>query len=233
MTAYISYLRVSTDRQERSGLGLEGQEATIQAFLKPGDVVLARYVETESGDKDDRPELAKAIRKAKRTGSILLVSTLDRLSRGVAFTAALIREMGDNIKVADAPNDSVFVLHIKASVAEEERRKISERTRAALAAAKARGVVLGGFRGLPGSGMPAACIGGAAASAAVRSAKATKVAYELAGTVRELQESGVTSLNGLSAALNDRHVATPRGNGTWTATAVRRLLARLEQDGAD
>jgi DNA invertase Pin-like site-specific DNA recombinase len=115
-------------------------------------------------------------------------------------------------------------------VAEEEARAISARTKAALATAKAKGTRLGGWRGHP---MSAACVGGPAASAAARSAKATRAACDLSGTIADLRDSGVTSLNGLATALNERSVPTPRGSGQWTATAVRRVLARLEMAGAD
>ena len=232
MTGYVVYKRVSTDRQGQSGLGLEGQEAAIQRFLEPADVVLAAYTEVESGGRDDRPELAKAIRKAKRTGSVLLVSTLDRLTRDEAFFHGLRKELGDKgVRFADNPNATPFELSIRAAMSQEERRKISERTRAALAAAKARGVILGGFRGvLPTDAMHKA---GAAASAAVRGRKATQAAYGVAGIISEIQQSGTTSANGIAGALNERGVATPSGHGVWTAKAVQRVLARLEAVGGD
>ena len=232
MANFVVYRRVSTDRQGESGLGLEGQEAAIKAFLRPGDRVVGRYLEVESGGNDERPELAKAIKKAKRTGSILLVSTLDRLSRDVGFIANLRKQMGDDyLRFADSPHASPLEINVKAVIAEEERRKISERTRAALQAAKQRGTKLGGWRGhAPIEGLH--LIGSAAASQA-RTRKATQVAFSMATQIEDLREEGITSLNGLAEALNARGTPTPRGTGKWTATSIRRVLARLEAAGGD
>ncbi len=231
MAQYIVYLRVSTGKQERSGLGLDAQRADIAAFLKPDDVVVATYTETESGRCDTRPELAKAIKKCKRTGATLLIAKLDRLARDVAFIASLMKQT--DFRVAEMPQARPFELHIRASLAEEEARLISARTKAALAAAKARGVKLGGDRGYRPEGAPAAFRKGAEAASAARAQRATQAAYTVAGVVAELQRGGVQSLNSLALALNERGVATPSGSGLWTATAVRRVLARLEQAGAD
>lgn len=229
MTLYVVYTRVSTDKQERSGLGLEAQQAAIAAFLKPDDKVVASHTETESGRCVARPELNKAIRKCKRTGAVLLIAKLDRLARDVAFISALMKET--DFRVAEMPSATPFTLHIYASMAEEEARAISARTKAALAAAKARGVVLGGWKGhQPVAGIQTL---GAKASAVVRAKKATRTAYDLAGVVADIRASGVTSLNAIAAALNARQTPTPRGDGQWTATSVRRVLARLEQAGAD
>jgi DNA invertase Pin-like site-specific DNA recombinase len=231
MAQYVTYYRVSTGKQAKSGLGIEAQEAAVAAFVKPEDTVIASYRETESGTSNARPELDKAIRRAKRTGATLVIAKLDRLSRDVEFTAGLAKRT--HFIAADRPNASPFEINILASLAQEEARLISERTRAALAAAKARGVQLGGDRGYRPERLPETCVGGPEAAAAARKAKATRTAYELAGTVRELQEAGVVSLNKLAAGLNERGVATPSGSGQWTATAVRRLLARIEAEGAD
>lgn len=229
---YVSYRRVSTSEQGKSGLGLEAQQAAIAAFLRPGDSIIGDYVDVQSGSIDERPELARAVRRCKRTGATLVISTLDRLSRDSAYIGAFIKQ-GCQFRAADRPNASTFELHIYAAVAEEERRKIGERTRAALAAAKARGVQLGGDRGYRPDSTPAAFQHGPAASAVARSRKAVQTAYGVAGIITEIQQSGTTSQAGIAAALNGRQVPTPRGTGQWTATAVRRVMARLEAAGGD
>jgi DNA invertase Pin-like site-specific DNA recombinase len=231
MTLYVVYTRVSTDKQERSGLGLEAQQAAIAAFLKPDDKVVATYTETESGRHVARPELDRAIRKCKRTGAVLLIAKLDRLARDVAFISALMKET--DFRVAEMPSATPFTLHIYASMAEEEARAISARTKAALQAAKARGVKLGGDRGYRPPADAIMHVLGPKASAEARAKKAMRHAFDLASVITEIQASGTTSLNAIAAALNARQTPTPRGNGEWTATSVRRVLARLEQAGAD
>ena len=139
----IAYRRVSTDKQGRSGLGLEDQDRSIRAFCELRGLTLeAEFTEIESGKNDARPELAKALAAAKRKGGILVIATLSRLGRRVSFVSTLM-EQGVPFAAADAPDDEPFILHVKAAFAEEEARKISSRTKAALAVAKARGVKLG------------------------------------------------------------------------------------------
>ena len=209
MTMYVGYIRVSTDHQERSGLGLEAQKADIAAFLTPTDELIRTYTETESGRCDSRPELTKAIRHCKRTGAVLLIAKLDRLARDVAFISALMKKT--DFRVAEMPHAKPFELHIRTSLAEEEARMISARTKAALAAAKARGVKLGGDRGY----RPDAASQRKAAEAAAiaRGEHATTRAFAQSALIAELQADGVTSLNGLALALNERGAATPRGDG--------------------
>lgn len=139
---FVTYLRVSTERQGQSGLGLEAQRAAVAAHVLGRGEVVAEFVEVESGKRADRPELARALAEAKRAGAVLLIAKLDRLARNVAFIANLL-ESGVEVTAADMPEANRFVLHIMAAVAEQEGRAISERTKAALAAAKARGVKLG------------------------------------------------------------------------------------------
>lgn len=226
---YVAYLRVSTDKQGRSGLGLEAQQAAIDAFLKPGDTLLQPpFVEVESGKRTDRPQLDAALALCRVTGATLLIAKLDRLARDVAFISWLMKQV--DFRVAEMPHATPFELHIRASVAEEEARMISQRTKAALAAAKARGVKLGGDRGYrPPVGSTLHEIG-AKAAAEVRTARATQTAFGLHGAVQALQAEGITSLHGIAAGLTAQGVATPRG-GAWTATAVRRVLARLTPAG--
>lgn len=142
MTEYVAYYRVSTERQGRSGLGLEAQRAMVEQFLQPHDQVVAEFTEIQSGKRDDRVELWNAINLVKKTRSKLLIPKLDRFSRKVSFISGII-DQGVELVVCEHPNVSTFFLHLLACFAEEERRQISERTKAALRAAKKRGTVLG------------------------------------------------------------------------------------------
>ena len=132
MGRFVAYLRVSTAKQGKSGLGLAAQRSKIEAFLSPEDELLAEYVETKSGKRDEREELWNAIRYAKRHSAKLVIAKLDRFSRKVSFISRIMDE-GVSLAVADMPNASDFQLHIFAALAQEERRLISERTKAALA----------------------------------------------------------------------------------------------------
>jgi len=222
MTLFVSYLRVSTDKQGKSGLGLEAQQAAIAAFLRPSDTLLVPpYVEVESGKKSDRPQLRAALDHCRRTGATLLIARLDRLARNVAFIANLI-EQGVPFVACDRPNASTFELHIYASMAQEEARAISARTKAALAAAKARGVKLGGDRGYRPTSAPCP-----QTATVARQAHADRHAHRAVAAINAIrQRDPAASLNALAATLNAEGVATPRG-GIWTATAVRRALARI------
>lgn len=139
----IAYRRVSTDRQGASGLGLADQDRAIREFCdRRGLEIALEFTEIESGRNDDRPELAKALAAARRRGAVLVIATLSRLGRRVSFVSSLM-EQRVPFACADAPDDEPFILHVKAAFAEEEARKISTRTKAALAVAKARGTKLG------------------------------------------------------------------------------------------
>ena len=152
---FIGYLRVSTEKQGQSGLGLDAQRKAIEDYLNGGKwELLAEYVEIESGKRSDRPELAKALAHSKATGATLVIAKLDRLSRNVAFISNLM-ESGVEFVAADMPMANRLTVHVLAAVAEHEREMISQRTSAALAAAKARGAKLGnpnGARALRGLG---------------------------------------------------------------------------------
>ena len=228
MTSFVAYVRVSTDRQGKSGLGLEAQEALIASFIAAtadAKLLCPAFKEVETGTDDGRPVLAQAIARCHQTGAWLLIAKLDRLARSVSFISALMKAV--DFRVAEMPHATPFELHIRASVAEEEARMISARTKAALAAAKARGVKLGGDRGYRPPPDPVRQANAGAAATMVNTRKANRFAGELAATIADLHASGITSNVGIAAALNARGVATPRG-GTWTATAVRRTLARVE-----
>jgi DNA invertase Pin-like site-specific DNA recombinase len=219
---WISYLRVSTQRQGKSGLGLEAQRAAVTDFLNGGSwTFIKEFVEVESGKKaDNRHELAKAIQTCRAHGAKLVIARLNRLSRNAHFLLGL-KEAGIDFVAADMPNANRLTVGIMAMVAEEERAMISANTKAALQAAKRRGVKLGGDRGVK----PTARARKLAAEAL--QARAAAKAADIEPIIAELQAAGVTSRSGIAAALNEQSIPTARGDGSWTATQVSRVLARL------
>ncbi len=217
---FVSYLRVSTDRQGRSGLGLEAQREAVAGYLGGnGWELVAEHVEVESGKRNDRPELAKALAACRVYDATLVVARLDRLARDAHFLLGL-KEAGVDFVCCDMPAANRLTVGIMAMVAEEEGRMISARTKAALAAARARGVKLGTPANLKHGDL------GRARSAEARSAAATARARDLAPVVEELRAAGATGLRALARGLNDRNVPAPRG-GAWHAAQVRHLLRRL------
>ncbi|WP_243264025.1 recombinase family protein [Sulfitobacter dubius] len=215
---FVAYYRVSTARQGKSGLGLDAQKAAVASYvLGKGGEVAAEFIEAESGKNNDRPELQKALAEAKQVGAVLLIAKLDRLARNVAFISNLL-EGGVEVTAADMPEANRFMLHVMAAVAEHEGQAISERTKAALAAAKGRGVKLGWSMPERKQDQKRA----SARSAAVRKAKADTFAANILPVIRSLQEQGL-SLRGVAQALNDRGVKTARG-GQWYATTVRNII---------
>ncbi|EHP93433.1 recombinase family protein [Methylorubrum extorquens] len=218
---HVVYLRVSTDRQGASGLGIEAQRQAVAEFLNGGKwKVVKEFVEVESGGRDDRPELAKAIEACRAYGARLVIAKLDRLSRDAHFLLGLDKA-GVDFVAADMPNANRLTVGIMAMVAEEERRMISARTKAALQAAKARGTKLGGYRGhTPTDEMREA------AAAALRQRTDSKV-DSLAPIIAELRAAGITSATGLAKALTERGVPTARGGSAWSTVQVQRVLARL------
>jgi DNA invertase Pin-like site-specific DNA recombinase len=216
---FVAYYRVSTQRQGRSGLGLEAQQTAVRDYLNGGDWrLVAELTEVESGKRSDRPKLAEALKLCRLHGATLIVAKLDRLARNVAFLSNLM-ESGVEFHAVDFPQANRLTVHILAAVAEHEGKMISERTRNALAAAKKRGVQLGGYRGTT-------------ISKAMRKASAEAIAKladdraaDLAPTIAELQAAGATSLRAIAAGLNERGIPTARG-GSWTATQVMRVLDR-------
>jgi len=219
---FITYLRVSTDRQGKSGLGLEAQRKAVLDHVAGKGEIAAEFVEIESGKRNDRPQLARALAEAKRTGAVLLIAKLDRLARNVAFIANLL-ESGADIAAADMPEANRFLLHVMAAVAEHEAQAISDRTRAALAAAKARGVALGWS-------MPERAAEQLAASrkgAAKNTAKADQHAGNVLPIIQQI-EAGGASLRQIAAVLNERGIKTARG-GLWYAATVRNILARQQE----
>jgi DNA invertase Pin-like site-specific DNA recombinase len=218
--SFVAYYRVSTARQGASGLGLEAQQEAVRTYLNGGDWrLVGEFTEVESGKKTDRPELERALAACAAYRAKLVIAKLDRLSRDAHFLLGLDKA-GVDFVACDMPQANRLTVGIMALVAEEEGKAISARTKAALAAARARGVKLGGFRGM------AIGDGGRAASAASRAAAAKARAADVLPIVDEVRASGVTSLGGIAKALSERGVPTARGGGRWTAEQVRRLLAR-------
>jgi DNA invertase Pin-like site-specific DNA recombinase len=226
---FVGYYRVSTQRQGASGLGLEAQQAAVRSYLNGGPWELIEEVtEIESGRKSNRPQLARALHLCKVTGSTLVIAKLDRLARNVHFLSGLM-EAGVEFVACDMPQATRLTVHILAAVAEAEAKAISDRTKAALQAAKARGIKLGNPNGA--AALRRASAGNRDGVQAIV-AQADMFAEDVAPVVAWIQErEGIRSLSGIAAALTARHIKTPRG-GRWHATSVKNLLARLVEPTA-
>jgi DNA invertase Pin-like site-specific DNA recombinase len=215
MKKYVSYFRVSTAKQGASGLGLEAQAEAVHGYLNGGQwTMVGEFIEVESGKRNDRPQLAHALTLCRRHRATLVIGKLDRLGRNVHFISGLM-ESGVEFIAVDMPTANKLTLHIMAAFAEHEREQISARTKAALQAARARGVVLGGNRGK--------LAGARAAAAVARAAKAQKRAIDLLPVIGSMQSRGATSLRAIAASLNDQGISAPRG-GLWSAVQVKRIL---------
>jgi DNA invertase Pin-like site-specific DNA recombinase len=218
---YIAYYRVSTDKQGHSGLGLDAQRTAVQAYLAQDAWTLqVEFTEVESGRRADRPVLARALAACRGQGAILVIAKLDRLARNVAFISNLM-DSGVEFVAVDFPQANRLTLHILAAVAEHERDMISARTKAALAAAKARGVKLGGSAPLTEEQRAA----GRAVAKTVKAAKAAARAADLLPVINEIRAEGVTSATGIAKVLNTRGVPPPSGRGAWQNVTVQRVLA--------
>ncbi len=225
MARYVSYIRVSTKKQGASGLGLEAQQATIRTYVEAHDGTLAaEYREIESGRKNDRPELARAMKQCRLTGATLLIAKLDRLSRNAVFLLQL-QDAGVDFVACDLPGANRMTIGVMALVAEQEAKFISERTKAGLAAAKARGKKLGCPLGAKAFGEN--CHGEAGREAS--RANADRYAEELAEVIADLKAEE-QSYSGIARRLNEYGYKTARG-GKWHATTVRNLLGRLDRLG--
>lgn len=222
MSRVVAYYRVSTESQGRSRLGLDAQREAVEGLCRQRAwEMIAEFTEVESGKRNDRPQLTAALKRAKVTGARLVIAKLDRLSRNVAFLAAL-QKSGAKFTAADMPEADEFTVHILAAVAQRERKLISERTKAALRAAKARGVRLGNPNGA--EPFRRAAKGTAAAVAAVKRNAASR-AQEYAEIIADTQLTGASSLSSIARELNDRGILTARGR-RWHASSVRNLLSR-------
>jgi DNA invertase Pin-like site-specific DNA recombinase len=212
---FFSYLRVSTDKQGERGYGLDAQRKAIDDYLNGGSwQLLGEYVEVESGKRNDRPQLEAALAACKRNKAKLVIAKLDRLSRNLAFIATLMERKVDFV-CCDMPEANRLTIHIIAAMAEHERNMISDRTKRGLAAAKARGVKLGGPK-LPQARK--------AAQKAIRES-ADRHARNVQPIIRDIQRAGARTLREVAAALNARGIRTARG-GQWHAMTVRNVLAR-------
>lgn len=218
---FVAYYRVSTDRQGRSGLGLDAQRKAVADHLAVGaPKLLAEFTEVESGKRNDRPELARALELCRRQKATLIIAKLDRLARNVAFIANLM-EAGVEFVAVDFPQANRLTLHIMAAVAEHEREMISARTKAALQAAKARGKRLGWSNPERQEERARATVTGATGNRE----RADRFAANVLPVVREIERVGVKSLQGIADALNARGIRTARGR-EWYPTTVRNLVAR-------
>jgi DNA invertase Pin-like site-specific DNA recombinase len=220
MKSIVSYIRVSTAQQGKSGLGLAAQQAALARFAETeGFAIEGEFVEVETGKGADaldrRPQLSAALAEARKRKCSVIVAKLDRLSRDVAFVSGLMAQKVPFIVAELGADADPFMLHLYAALAEKERSLISQRTREALKAAKDRGVVLGNpkldaFR---------------EKAVASNKAEADRFAKNILPIIREIRSSGVTSNRGIARALNARGVATARG-GVWSAVQVGAILQR-------
>ena len=217
---FVGYYRVSTAQQGRSGLGLGAQREAVRVFLAGrADELAEAFTEIESGKNADRPQLARALDVCRLTGGVLVIAKLDRLSRDAHFLLGL-EKAGVEFVAADMPNANRLTVRLMAVIAQEEREMISARTKAALAAAKARGKKLGGNRGGPKVD--------SAQGRAARSRMADDYARQVGPTALEAwraADSPKGSYGQAAAALTARGIRTPRG-GKWTRAAVRTLIQR-------
>lgn len=221
----VAYVRVSTARQGRSGLGLEGQLQALDGYAQTSSARIAKtYREVESGKRaDNRPELQKAVAHAKRSGATLVIAKLDRLARNTAFVANLL-DSGVDFAACDNPHANRLTIHILAAVAEDEARRISERTKAALAAYKRRGGQLGATLPQCRNLTQAARVRGAKAAGQAASRSANEAYVDLAPIMVEWRNKGLT-LQEIANRLNEEGHTTRRGK-PWNPVQVMRVLAR-------
>jgi DNA invertase Pin-like site-specific DNA recombinase len=220
MVKFVAYCRVSTQKQGRSGLGLEAQREHIAGYIRRVNGSLcAEFTEVESGKRKDRPQLSAALAQCRLHGATLIVAKLDRLARNVAFVSNLM-ESGCEFCAVDFPQANRFMIHLLAAVGEYEAKLISDRTKAALQSAKRRGVKLGGDRG----NILEVQRKGSRIGNAIRTAKAKQRTNDLKPIVADIQANGAGSLRQIAAQLNARGIRTARGC-EWSPTAVMRVLA--------
>ena len=222
MNSFVAYYRVSTSRQGDSGLGLEAQRESVQQYVKTQGVLIGEFHEVETGKRSDRPELLKAIAHARRVGAKLIIAKLDRLARNVAFTAALM-ESGVDFVCADNPNANRLTIHVLAAVAEDEARRISQRTKAALAAYKRRGGKLGSRNPKCRKLSKQDSLKGSLIGAAEMRRRAVQAYEDLVPIIQSLEGK---PLREIAQHLNELGHTTRTGKN-WSANQVRRVVHRL------
>lgn len=214
---WVPYYRVSTQRQGLSGLGLEAQERAVTAFLAVrGGETLAEFTEVESGRKTARPRLEEALALCRKRRATLIIAKLDRLARNVHFISGLM-ESGVEFLAVDQPTKDRFMLHIQAAFAEEEARRISERTKAAMLSAKLRGVIIGAT--------------GRERAKQYRAAALEK-AQDYRAVIEDIRGGTKLGIREIRDELNRRQIPSPGGGGTWHLPNTHRLLVRLRKEVA-
>jgi DNA invertase Pin-like site-specific DNA recombinase len=227
---FISYIRVSSAKQGVSGLGLEAQHEAVASYLKGEHwSLIQEVVEIESGKRNDRPAIAEALRLCRLHRATLVIAKLDRLARSVFFISTLM-ESGVEFIAVDFPQANRLTVHILAAVAEHEAAMISSRTKAALAAARARGVTMGGLRGSVARMRIIGSKGNLASIAARRKAAAMR-SDDLLPVICEIRAAGETTPTQIANALNERGITAARG-GKWGDVQVRRILAHAPEASA-
>ena len=219
----VALYRVSTAEQGHSGLGMEAQQASVRAFVAAqGWTLIEEFSDIASGKDDRRPGFQAALTRCRQLGAMLVAARLDRITRR-AHTLSQLLEDGYSVRAADMPGADDLMMRIYAAMAQKERELISERTRAALAAAKARGAVLGGDRGYRPQTAPCA-----AAATVARGEEADRTAHRVRIEIDRLRRGGVTTLVGMARELTALGVPTPRRRCTWTHTTVARVIGRAK-----
>jgi DNA invertase Pin-like site-specific DNA recombinase len=219
---FVAYFRVSTEKQGVSGLGLEAQRNSVERYVSgAGGVISAEFQEIESGKRNDRPEIAAALAACRAHRAILIIAKLDRLARNVAFISNLM-ESGVDFVAADMPMANRLTVHILAAVAEHEREMISQRTKAALAAAKARGTKLGNPQ------LKAGNRASAIAAGQVRARQARAKARDIWPFIDAAKKAGCRTLAELAEALTARGVRTPGGRSRWSPEQIRRVIGKAQ-----
>lgn len=226
---FISYLRVSTQKQGDSGLGVEAQRAAVEHYLRAGNWKLAKeFIEHESGKKNDRPQLDAALRACRLQNATLIVGYLSRLARNARFLLKLVEDSGKRgVVFCDLPHipegpTGKFIVTQMAAAAEYEGAAISERTRAALAAAKERGTVLGGRR-MSSARWAKESAEGRKAGTEARSKAAAEWMADVAPVIVDIRAHGAASMRQIADELNERGIETRRGS-QWTAMQVKRVM---------
>lgn len=223
---YAVYYRVSTNKQGKSGLGLEAQRKTVMDYLNGhSHEIVGEFTEVESGGKDDRPELQKAITACRLKKARLVVAKLDRLSRDLHFITGLSKA-GIQFTIAEQPNMNELTVHLFGALAEHERKLISQRTKQALDAAKERGVQLGNPCLKRGEQIPRS--GNTTQANQAREAKSNMFAREVVAVIEDFQSQGASSLRQVSDRLNREGFRTVRGK-LWQATSVARVIRRAKR----